>query len=192
MSNSATLWTVATRLPCPSLPPGLYSNSCPLSLWGQPTISSSLIPFSSCLQSFPASGSFLMGRFLSGGQSIEASALASVLPVTIQGWFHLGLTNLISLQSKGLSSLLQHYGSKASVLGCSAFFIVQLSYLYMTTEKTIKLITGGITVHDLSMYPVLYYVPYMYFQTKCSQNPWVDRHDYPTLILIEETEAWRN
>ena len=93
-----------TRLPCPSPTPGAYSNSCPLSWWCHPTISSSVVPFSSCLQSFPASGSTLMSQFfISGGQSIEVSASASVLPMNIQDWFPLGWTGLISLQSKGLS-----------------------------------------------------------------------------------------
>ena len=89
--------------PCPSPTPGVYSNSCPLSRWCHPAISSSVVPFSSHLQSFPASGSFQMSKFLvSGGQSIRVSALASVLPMNIQGWFPLGWTGWISLQSKGL------------------------------------------------------------------------------------------
>ena len=92
------------RLPCPSPTPGVYPNSCPLSRWCHPTISSSVVPFSSCLQSFPASGSFPLSQFfLSGGQSIRVSALASVLPMIIQDWFPLGWTGWISLQSKGLS-----------------------------------------------------------------------------------------
>ena len=92
------------RLPCPSPTPGAYSNPCPLSQWCHPTISSSVIPFSSRLQSFPASGSFPMSRFFpSGGQSFGASVSASVLPMNIQDWFPLGLTGWISLQSKGLS-----------------------------------------------------------------------------------------
>ena len=91
------------RLPCPSPSPRACSYSCPLSQWCHPTISSSVVPFS-CLQSFPASGSFLMSRLCaSGGQSIGASASASVLPMNIQDWFPLGLTGLISLQSKGIS-----------------------------------------------------------------------------------------
>ena len=91
-----------TRLPCPSPPPRACSNSCPLSWWCYPTISSSVVPFSFCLQSFPASGSFLMSQlFASGGQTIGTSS--SVLPMNIQGWFPLGLTGLISLLSKGLS-----------------------------------------------------------------------------------------
>ena len=126
------------RIPCPSPTPWASSNSFPLSWWYHPTILS-CCPFSSCLQSFPASGSFLMSQFLtSGGQSTGASA--SVLPVNIQGWFPLGLTGLISLHSTGLSNitvLLQCHSSKASILQCSAFFMVQLSHLYMTTGKTI-------------------------------------------------------
>ena len=92
------------RLPGPSPSPGACSNSCPLSRWCHPTISSSVIPFSSCLPSFPASGSFLRSQlFASGGQSIGTSASASVLPMNIQDWFPLGLIGWISLQSKGLS-----------------------------------------------------------------------------------------
>ena len=91
------------RLPCPSPSPGACSNSCPLSWWCHPTISSSVVPFS-CLQSFPASGSFQMSRFFtSGGQSIGVSASASALPMNIQDWSPLGWTGWISLQSKGLS-----------------------------------------------------------------------------------------
>ena len=92
------------RLPCPSPTPGACSNSYPLSRWCHPTISSSLALFSSCLQSFPASGSFPVSQFFtSGGQNIGASASVSVLPMNIQDWFPLGLIGLISLQSKGLS-----------------------------------------------------------------------------------------
>ena len=104
LSNS--LWPHGlqhARPPCPLPTPGAYLNSCPLSWWCHPTISSSVIPFSSCLQSFPASESFPMSQFFtSGGQSIGASATAWVLPMKIQDWFPLGLTGLI-LQSKGLS-----------------------------------------------------------------------------------------
>ena len=91
---------------CPSPTPRVYSNSCPLSQWYHPTTSFSVIPFSSCLQSFPASGSFQMSQFfVSGGQSIGVSASASVLPMNIQDWFPLGWTGWISLQSKGLSRI---------------------------------------------------------------------------------------
>ena len=87
------LWQA--RPPCPSLTPGIYSNSCPLSLWCHPIISPSVIPFFSCLQSFPESGSFPVSQiFASGGQSIGASASVSVLPMNIQDWFPLGLTGL--------------------------------------------------------------------------------------------------
>ena len=93
-----------TRLSCPSPTARVCSNLCPLSRWWHPTIPSSVVPFSSRLQSFPASGSFPMSRFFtSGGQSIGASASASVLPMNIQDWFPLGVTGWISLLSKGLS-----------------------------------------------------------------------------------------
>ena len=112
-----------TRLPCPSLSPGACSNSHPLSQWCHPTISSSVVPFSSCLQSFPASGSFAMSQlFESGGQNIGVSASASVFPMNSQDWLPLGWTGLISLQAKGLSrvfsnttvpTLAQHYSEKS-------------------------------------------------------------------------------
>ena len=122
------------RLPCPSPSPGVCPSSRLLNWWCHPTTSSSIALFSFCLQSFPASGSFPMSRLLaSGGQSIGASA--SVLPVNIQGWFPLRLTGLISLLSKGLSSLFQHHSSKALILQHSAFFMVQFSHPYMTTRS---------------------------------------------------------
>ena len=140
MSDSLRLHGLQhARLPCPSQTPRACSSSCQLSQWCHPTVSSSVVPFSSCLQSFPASRSFPMSQlFISGGQNIGASVSASVLPMNIQDWLPLGLTGLISLQSKGLSNL-QHHSSKASILQCSSFFIVQLSYPYMTTGKTITL-----------------------------------------------------
>ena len=105
--TSDSLWPPGlqhARLPSPSPSPAVCSHSCPLSQWYHPTISSFVTPFFSCPQSFPASGSFLMSQlFASGSQSIGASASASVLPMYIQDWFPLGLTGLISLQSKGLS-----------------------------------------------------------------------------------------
>ena len=107
MSDSLRLHRLQhARLPCPSQSPGVCSNSCSLNQGCHPTISSSVISFSSCLQSFPASGSFTVSQlFTSGGQKIVASALKSGLPMNIQGWFPLGLTGLISLQSRGLSSV---------------------------------------------------------------------------------------
>ena len=129
------------RIPCPSPTPGACSNSCSLSQWHHPTISSSVIPFSSCLQSFPASGSFPMSwLFKSHGPSIGISASASVLPMNIQDWSPLGLAWLDLLAVQGtLKSLLQHHSSKTSILRHSAFFRVQLSHPYMTTGKTIAL-----------------------------------------------------
>ena len=127
------------RPPCPSPSPRAYSNSCPLSQWCHPTISSSLVPFSSCLQSFPASESFPMSwLFTSGGQSIGASASAPILPMTIQDWFPLGLTCLISFpkDSQESSPIPQFESINYSA---SAFFMVQLSQLYVTTGKTIAL-----------------------------------------------------
>ena len=101
-------------------------------------LSSSVVPISSCLQSLPASGYFPVSQFVtSGGQSIGASSAESVLPMNIQDWFPLGLIDLISLQT--LKNLLQHHSSKASVLQCSAFFMVSLSHPYMTTGKTTAL-----------------------------------------------------
>ena len=91
------------RPPCPSPTPGVYPNSCPCSWWCHPTISSSVVPFSSCLQSFPASGALPMSQFFaSGGQSIGFSASKSVLPMNTQDWSPLGWTHWVSLQSKGL------------------------------------------------------------------------------------------
>ena len=111
-----------TRLPCPSPTPRACSNSCASSWWCHPTISSSVIPFFSRLQSFLASGSFPMSQFFtSGGQSIEASASVPVLQMNIQDWFSLGLTGLISLQPKGFSKVFsnttvrKHQNTKALV-----------------------------------------------------------------------------
>ena len=112
----------------------------PLSQWCLPTISSSVIPFSSYLQSFPASRSFQMSQFFaSGGQSIGVSASASVLQMNIQDWFPLGMTDSISLLSRGLSRVFSNTSSKASIFQRSVFFILQLSHPYMTTGKTIAL-----------------------------------------------------
>ena len=112
-----------TRPPCPSPTPRVYSNSCPLSRWCHPTISSSVVPFSSCLQSFPASGSFPVSQFFtSSGQRTGVSASASVLPVNIHDWFPLRWTGWISLQSKGLSRVF----SKTTVQK-HQFFSTQLS-----------------------------------------------------------------
>ena len=111
------------RLPCASPTPGACSNSCPSSQWCHPTISSSVVTFFSCLQSFPASGSFPVSQFFaSGGQSIGVSASASVLPMNIEDWFPLGLTDWISLQSKGLSRIFSN-----TTVQKHQFFSTQLS-----------------------------------------------------------------
>ena len=137
MSNSS--WPHGlqhTRLPCPSPTPRVNSNSCLLSQWCHPTFSSSVIPFSSCLQPFPASGSFPMSQFFtSSGQSIGISPYkeySGLIP------FRMDWLDLLAVQGT-LKSLLQHHSSKASVHWRSAFFMVQLSNPYMTTGKTIAL-----------------------------------------------------
>ena len=112
-----------TRLPCLSPTPRAYSNSCPSSWWCHPAISSSVIPFSSHLQSFPASGSFPKSQFFTlGSQNIGVSASASVLPMNIQDWFPLGWTDWISLQSKGLSRVFSN-----TTVQKHQFFSTQLS-----------------------------------------------------------------
>ena len=112
-----------TRPPCPTPTPGDYSNSCPLSRWCHPTISPSVVPFSSRLESFPASGSFQMSQlFTSGGRSIGVSASASVLPMNIQGWFPLGCTGWISLRFKRLSRVFSN-----TTVQKHQFFCAQLS-----------------------------------------------------------------
>ena len=109
--------------PCPSPAPGVYSNSCPLSWWCHLTIPSSVVPFSSCPQSFPASGSFQMSQFFtSGGQSIGILASTSVLPMNIRDWFPLGLTGLISFLSKGFSRVFSN-----TTVQKHQFFSAQLS-----------------------------------------------------------------
>ena len=120
-----------TRPPCPSPTPRVHSNSCPLSRWGHPTISSSVIPFSSCLQSFPASGSFQMSQlFTSRGQSIGVPGSTSVLLVNIQDWSPLGWTGWISLQSKGLSRVFSNTKFKSIIS-------LALSFLHSPTLTSI-------------------------------------------------------
>ena len=133
---SATPWTTTA---CQAFTVSrACSDSRPLNQWCHPTISSSVVPFSSCLQSFPASGSFPMSwLFTSNGQSIGASA--SVLPMNIQGWFPLGLTGFISLLSKGLSRIFSRTTIWRHQFWCSDFFMIQLAHSYMATGKTIAL-----------------------------------------------------
>ena len=130
MSDSAVHWLQHTRLPRPSPTPRACSNSWPSIRWCHPTISFSVIPFSSCLQSFPASGSFPMSQFFtSGGQNIGVSASASVLPMNIQDWFPLGWTGWIPLQSKGLSRVFSN-----TTVQKHQFFGAQLSYIPALTS----------------------------------------------------------
>ena len=116
-----------TRPPCPSPTPGVHPNPCPLSRWCHPTISSSVIPFSSCPQSFPASGSFSMSQlFASGGQRIGVSASTLVLPMNTQNWSPLGWISCASLQSKGLSRVFSNTTPSISheVMGPDAMILV--------------------------------------------------------------------
>ena len=132
-----TPWTAAHQASCPSPTPRVYPNSCPLNWWYHPTISSSVIPFS-CLQSFPASGSFPMSQFfMTGSQSIGASASASVLPMNIQDWFSLGWTGWISLQSKGLSRVFSNTTQESSPPQFKSINSLALSPLYNPTLTSI-------------------------------------------------------
>ena len=148
MSNSLWLHGLQhTRIPCCSPSPEICSSSYPLSQWCHPTFLSSVVPFSSCLQSFPASGSFPMSwLFVSGGQSTGASSLASVLPMNVQGWFPSGLIGLISLQSNELSRVFSSITVwRHQSLGAQPFLLSSFSYSYMTTGKT-KALTIWTTV----------------------------------------------
>ena len=136
------------RPPCPSPTPWVCSDSCTSSQWCPLTISSSVIPFSSCLQSFPASGSFPMSQFFaSSGQSIGVSASASDLPMIS---FRMDCLDLLAVQGT-LKSLLQHHSSKASILQRSAFFIVQFSHPYMKTGKATALTRWTFVVRVMSL-----------------------------------------
>jgi len=159
MSNSLRRHELQhTRLPCPSPTPKACSNLCPSSQWCHPT---SVIPFSSCFQSFPASESFPMSQFFaSGGQSIGASASASVLPMNIQDWFPLGWTGLISLQCKGLLSLLQHHSSKAVN---SSFYGSTFTSIHDYWKKTELWLDRPLSAKSVPQ-------PSDYFQSICSSD----------------------
>ena len=185
---SDSLWpheSQHSRPPCPSTNSGVHSESRPSSWWCHLAISSSIVPFSSCPQSPPASGSFPMSRlFVSRGQSVGASTLASVFPVNIQGWFPLGLTSLIPLLSQGtLQSLLQHHNLKASVFRCLAFFRLQLPHLYMTMGKTTALTIQTFVSKVMSLLYnmlsrfVIVFLP----RSKCLGISWL--HSLSTVIL---------
>ena len=171
------------RSPCPSLTPGACSNLCPLSQWCHPTISSSVVPFFSCLQSFPASGSLPMSQFFaSGGQSIGASASASVLPVNIQNWFPLGLA-LISLQSKELWRVFSST-TVCKHLQHSAFFMIQLSHPYVTTGKTIGLTRQNFVSKAMSLLfnTLSRFVIALLPRSKCLLISWLQ---LPSAVILE-------
>ena len=129
-----------TRPPCPSPTPRVHPNPCPLSQWCHPTISSSVVPFSSCPQSLPASGSFQMSQlFASSGQSIGVSAATSVLPMNTQYWSPLGWTAWLSLQSKGLSRVFSNTTVQKHHSSVLSFLYSPTLTSYMTTGKTIAL-----------------------------------------------------
>ena len=141
---SDSLWSHESqhaRPLCPSPTPGVHPNSCPSSWWCHPAISSSVVPFSSCPQSLPASDSFPMSQlFAWGGRSTGVSSFSISPSKEIPGMisFRMDWLDLLAVQGT-LKSLLQHHSSKASILQCSVFFIVQRSHPYMTTGKTIAL-----------------------------------------------------
>ena len=170
--------------PCPSPTPRVYSNSCPLNRWCHPTISSFVIPFSSCPQSFPASGSFQMSQlFASGGQSIGVSASASVLPMNIQDWFPLGLTGWISLQSKGLSRVFSN-----PTVQKHQFFSVQLSLQSNSTSihdtgKTIALTRSTFVGKIMSVLFMLSRLVITFLpRSKCLLISWLQS---PSAVILE-------
>ena len=120
-----------TRPPCPAQTPGVYSNSCPLSWWCHLTFSSSVVPFSSCSQSFPTSGTFQMSQlFISGGKSVGVSASSSVFPMNTQDWFPLRWTGWISLQSKGLSRVFSNATVQKHQFFCAQFTLKSNSHIH--------------------------------------------------------------
>ena len=129
-----------TRPPCPLPSPGVHSDSCPSSPWCHPAISSSVVPFSSCSQSLPASGSFPMSQLFAWGPKYWSFSFSIIPSKEIPGSisFRMDWLDLLAVQGT-LKSLLQHHSSKASTLWCSTFFLVQLSHPYMTTGKIIAL-----------------------------------------------------
>ena len=173
-----------TRPPCPSQMPGAYSDSCLLSQWCHPTISSSVIPFSSCLQSFPASGSFPMNQFFtSGGQSIGVSTSASVLPMNIQDWFPLGWTGWISLQSKGLSRVFSN-----TTVQKHQFFSAQLSlwsnsHIHTWLQEKPQLwLDGPLLVVSLLFNMLSWFVIAFLLRSKCLLISWLQT---PSAVILK-------
>ena len=190
-----TLWPHGlqnARLSCPSPTPGAYSNSCPLSRWCHPTISPSVVPFSSHLQSFPASGSFPMSQFFaSGGQILEFQLQHQ----SFQWIFRTDFLRMdcLDLAVQGtLKSLLQHHSSTVSILWCSAFFILQLSHPYMTTGKTIALTRQTFVGKVMSLLfnmlsrLVIAFLP----RSTCLIMSWLQSPSAVILELKENTENW--
>ena len=179
-------WLQHARPLCPSPTPRVYSNSCPLSQWCHPTISSSVVPFSSRLQSFPALGYFPMSHFFtSGGQSVVVSASTSVLPINIQDWFPLGWTGWISLQSKGLSRVFSNTTvQKHQFLSAQlSLFIVQLSHLYVTTGKTIALTRCTFVDKVMSLlFNMLSRLVITFPRSKCLLISWLQS---PSVAILE-------
>ena len=173
-----------TGPPCPSPTPRVYPNSCPLSGWCHPTISSSVVPFSSCLQSFPASGSFQMSQlFPSGGQNTEISASTSVLPMNTQDWSSLGWTGWISLQSKGLSRVFsnitvqkhQFFGSQLSLYPNSHIHTWPLEKPYPSLDGS--LLAMSLLFNMLSRL-VITFLP----RSKCLLITWLQS---PSAVILE-------
>ena len=182
---SDSLWPCGLQpvsLPCPSPTFRAWSSSCPLNQWCQPTISFSVVPFSSCLQSFPASGSFPMSHlFISSGQSIGASASESVLPMNIQDWVPLGWTGWISFQSKGLSKVFSNATvQKHQILQCTYINISQISPLLPAQSETNVPITRILFVLDIFKiyfnylfcvsYVCVYIYIYVYMSIHCLKS----------------------
>ena len=182
MSDSAIPWTTACQASLSITNSQILLKLCPLSQWCHPTISSSVTLFSFCLQSFPASWSFPMSQFFtSDDPNTVVSASASVLPVNIQDWFPLGWTAWISLLSK---SPLQHHSWKASILWCSAFFMVKLSHPYVTTGKAIASTrwTFVDTVMSLLFNTLARFVITFLPRSKCLLISWLQS---PSAVILE-------
>ena len=173
------------RPSCPSPTPGVHRNPCPLSQWCHTTTPSSVIPFSSCLQSFPASGSFQISQFFaSGGQSIGVSASASVIPMNIHNWFPLGRTGWISLKSKGLSRVFSNTTVQNHQFFSAQPLWSQLSHPYVTTGKTIALTRWtfvgkvmSLLFNMLSRF-VIDFLP----RSKCLLISWLQ---WPSAVILE-------
>ena len=174
------------RLPCPSPNPRACSNSCPLSQWSHPTISSCVIPISSCLQFFPASGSLPMSQFFtSGGQSIGSFSF-SIRPSNEHPGlisFRMDWLDLLAVQGT-LKSLLQYHSSKASILQHSAFFIVQLSHPYMTTGKTIALTRWAFVGKVMSLFFNMLSRLVIAFLPR-SKHLWISWLQSPSAVILE-------